>query len=362
MRRILISVVCSLLVVASIPPALGAQYVQVTGQLTNYEGRSIGGNPDVVVARVSGAETIAQIDASGRYSLNLPAGVSTELIFVVYEPGYDDDGGSGSLKKPIRQNPGFSNWQTLIPSGLTENTSINLQLPKPIKINLTVTDAQSKALSNAVIAPGDSTHDTLQYGGHSWTGISRVQSGMASIFSSDGIFQLYFYPTSKTSLTYCQVQSLTYTQCSTGSVTTPIFSVLEDASYQLCLPINLGANNSTPPTCIDSVIAAKAAADKAAADKAAADKAAADKAAADKAAADKAAADKAAADKAAADEAAADKAAADKAAADALAAQQATERSKLTTLKKITITCVKGKLIKIVTGVKPTCPAGYKKK
>ncbi|CAB4597013.1 unannotated protein [freshwater metagenome] len=31
-------------------------------------------------------------------------------------------------------------------------------------------------------------------------------------------------------------------------------------------------------------------------------------------------------------------------------------------LKKTTITCVKGKLTKKVTGIKPTCPKGYKKK
>ena len=54
--------------------------------------------------------------------------------------------------------------------------------------------------------------------------------------------------------------------------------------------------------------------------------------------------------KAAADKAAADKAAADKAAADA-------KSKKLTT-----ITCVKGKLTKKVTAVKPVCPAGFKKK
>ena len=59
----------------------------------------------------------------------------------------------------------------------------------------------------------------------------------------------------------------------------------------------------------------------------------------------RAAADKAA-DKAAADKAAADKAAADKAAAN----------------KKTTITCVKGKLTKKVTAVKPKCPTGYKVK
>ena len=68
-------------------------------------------------------------------------------------------------------------------------------------------------------------------------------------------------------------------------------------------------------------------------------------------AADKAAADKAAADKAAADKAAADKAAAAKAAA-----------AKAASLKKTTIICVKGKLTKKVTAVKPLCPKGYKKK
>jgi hypothetical protein len=31
-------------------------------------------------------------------------------------------------------------------------------------------------------------------------------------------------------------------------------------------------------------------------------------------------------------------------------------------VKKITITCVKGKIVKKVTGTAPKCPAGYKKK
>jgi hypothetical protein len=93
-------------------------------------------------------------------------------------------------------------------------------------------------------------------------------------------------------------------------------------------------------------------------------KAAADKAAADKAAADKAATDKAATDKAAADKAAADKAAA-KIIADAnaqAAAILAAAQAKVVAQKKTTITCIKGKLTKKVTAVKPVCPPGYKKK
>jgi hypothetical protein len=49
-----------------------------------------------------------------------------------------------------------------------------------------------------------------------------------------------------------------------------------------------------------------------------------------------------------------------KAAAELKAKQEAD--AKAAALKKTTITCVKGKLVKKVTGVKPVCPKGYKKK
>jgi hypothetical protein len=68
------------------------------------------------------------------------------------------------------------------------------------------------------------------------------------------------------------------------------------------------------------------------------------------------AAAKAAADKAAADKAAADKAAADKAAADKAAAKTSLVK------EKTIIICVKGMTLKKVTGVKPKCPIGYKKR
>ena len=116
-----------------------------------------------------------------------------------------------------------------------------------------------------------------------------------------------------------------------------------------------------------SVAELKAAAEKAAADLKA--KIEADKAAADlKAAADKAAAElKAVAEKAAADlKAAADKAAAEKVLADAKASAAkilADAKAKAAAaLKKTTITCVKGKLMKKVTAVKPVGPKGYTKK
>jgi len=79
----------------------------------------------------------------------------------------------------------------------------------------------------------------------------------------------------------------------------------------------------------------------------------------------KAVADKVAADLKAKEEAEA-KAAADKAAAELKVKQEADAKAaaaaKAAALKKTTITCIKGKLTKKVTAVKPVCPAGYKKK
>lgn len=60
-------------------------------------------------------------------------------------------------------------------------------------------------------------------------------------------------------------------------------------------------------------------------------------------------------EKAAADKIAADKAAADKAAADKIAADKAKQKLR-------TIICVKGKVAKKVTALKPQCPQGFKKK
>ena len=141
--------------------------------------------------------------------------------------------------------------------------------------------------------------------------------------------------------------------------------------------------------------------DKSAADKAAADRAAADRAAATKAAADKAAADRIAAEKIAAAESAAASAAAAaavaatvdsinklvedvnaqaKAAADAAnkiagdvgapdalnqSAEGISAKRKTTgkaKVKKKAITCTKGNLVLKVSGTKPVCPSGYKKK
>ena len=180
--------------------------------------------------------------------------------------------------------------------------------------------------------------------------------------------------------------------------------VVADAAAAKAAADKVIADAAAAKAAADKVIAdaaaAKAAADKVIADAAAA-KAAADKVIADaavKAAADKVIADaavKATADKVIADaavKATADKVIADakiqaekiladaKAAAELKAKQEADAQAKAAQIladakaksdaaakiasakKMTTITCVKGKLTKKVTAVKPVCPAGYKKK
>jgi hypothetical protein len=51
-----------------------------------------------------------------------------------------------------------------------------------------------------------------------------------------------------------------------------------------------------------------------------------------------------------------------KAAAELKTKQEAEAKAAVAVKKKTTITCVKGKLTKKVTAVKPLCPKGYKKK
>jgi hypothetical protein len=157
------------------------------------------------------------------------------------------------------------------------------------------------------------------------------------------------------------------------------FSTLnwDDGGYWVCVQAKAPGAESLCSTywsyTIDrKAIAAKAAADKAAAELKAKQEAEA-KAAADKAAAELKAKQEAEAIAAAelrakqeadlkAKQEAEDKAAAEKAAAELKAKQEAEAKAKAVASKKRSITCVKGKLVKKVTGVGPKCPSGYKLK
>ena len=177
-----------------------------------------------------------------------------------------------------------------------------------------------------------------------WVGLGYIAPGSNSV----SISQLYFDQwTWGGEVTYKYIIDL-FTMANVDTTKFEKDSMLELRYFRggdpKVYPADLSAYTLVYTLKLQPPTAAEIAAEKAAADKKIAD----DKAAADKLIAD----EKAAADKVIADKAAADKAAADKAAAAAKAAAA----------KKTTITCVKGKLTKKVTAVKPVCPKGYKKK
>ena len=103
MKRFALLGILTALLTSSTLSAAAATYVQVSGQLTNNQGTPMGGAPSIVVATYPGSQVTGQIDSTGHYSVNVPMNVDTDLTFVVYEPGYGEDNGSGSPKKSDTQ-------------------------------------------------------------------------------------------------------------------------------------------------------------------------------------------------------------------------------------------------------------------
>jgi hypothetical protein len=233
-----------------------------------------------------------------------------------------------------------------------------------------VKDAQNILMNNVVLSQSEGNQDHNPYilNGITWTGIQRSASNFTRFNSKTGLFIFQFYPTDNfKGFSYWQTTDLITSAPGSGINYTPPFSITSSKSIQLCIPVNFGNTKSTPVSCLDNQIAAEA---KAAAELKAKQEAEAKAAAELKAkqeAEAKAAAElkakqeaeaKAAAELKAKQEA---EAAIDKAAADLLAQQKAAG-ARVSATKKTTITCVKGKLVKRVTDVKPKCPAGYKVK
>ena len=368
--------------IAPVNQAAAATYVTISGQVTNSAGVPMQ-SPSIALARVSTGEIVGNLDSLGKYSINVPAGSPFDLTFVLYEEGSLIS--SGSTFDVNRSNPGFSNWKTSFTS-LQEDKVVNFKLPPFFQLDVKVTDAQNILMNNVVLSQSEGNQDHNPYilNGMTWTGIQRSASNFTRFNSKTGLFIFQFYPTDNfKGFSYWQTTDLITSAPGSGINYTPPFSITSSKSIQLCIPVNFGNTKSTPVSCLDNQIAAEA---KAAAElkakqeaeaKAAAElkakqeaevKTAAElkakqeaeaKAAAELKAKQEAEA-KASAELKAKQEAEA-KAAIDKAAADLLAQQKAAG-ARVSATKKTTITCVKGKLVKRVTDVKPKCPAGYKVK
>jgi hypothetical protein len=230
----------------------------------------------------------------------------------------------------------------------TKDTSLNLTIPVGNKLSGQIVDAQGNALplADVSLVKGKMDPTKISSDGSLWEGEYQIPVTQAD---SKGIFSLSVYPTKEINRRVSlQIKGYVpaYSWVSTE------FFVEGPRDFTVCIPLNFGAEKTLPKNCTE---------DQSAYDKRILnERTAAAELKAKQEAEQKAAADKVIADaKAVADA----KVAADKIVQEAkLEAARILAAAKAAAVKKTTITCVKGKLVKKVTAVKPKCPAGYKKK
>jgi hypothetical protein len=262
---------------------------------------------------------------SGGFRLNVPQGTEVKFRLVYFFYPYQ-----GNENLAVRTKvPSVEFWS---PERLTfsQDSEIQVKLMSPKILTVEVTDAQLNTLKNVLITETRKHNSPISINGLTWRMIqSQAMDGYWS-FSPNGKFQIAYYPIRelKVEFTYWETGSQRPPNASGMRVDTPPFFIEDFNEIFLCTPVNFDSTKATNKKCFENVLALKMAerTTQEAAVRAAAEKAAAEKAAI------------AAAER---------KAARDQAAANA---------------KKTTITCVKGKVSKKVTAVKPQCPSGYKLK
>ena len=245
---------------------------------------------------------------------------------------------------------------TQLAPGTTEKTEV----PKVVTSNVPAGDVSCTTTDNGVQYSASMTFgaDSISIGDltYDWD-FSILDKGGNPAVPSNYSTKQFFKSSASNSLV------VTYNELLNLATNDPTATILINVSPKNTVGSTVTRNTSGNgcyvylPTVLSSKIAAEA---KAAEAKAAADLKAKQEAEA-KAATEKAAAEKAAAELKAKQESEL-RAAAEQAAAELKAKQEADAKARAAALKKITITCVKGKVVKKVTAVKPVCPAGYKKK
>jgi hypothetical protein len=217
-------------------------------------------------------------------------------------------------------------------------TTLSVTMPAPITISLTVVDAQDKPITGyylvsrkGVVTSGDEgfIFEFTTPAGIQLTGSQNIHFGCQFATKSNPVVFALFPGAFLGSLTVNADSNKTAIEQRGMTNSGPIYG-FNSQSIKMCIPVNFGTSLSLPADCYDG----KAVMDSVL-------KAERDKAAAERAALEKVARDKAALDRAAE--------------AERVAAQKAA-----TMAKKTTVTCVKGKVSKKVTSVKPKCPSGFK--
>jgi hypothetical protein len=306
-----------------------------------------------LVQEKNGSQTRALTSRPKNGIFNFTVPISEDpwkLYLSILEPGAEKTNEAFQGFYPQKNNVGVTAL-TVKSIRIDKDMTFSVKIPVSQKrISLRVVDASGSLISNSFARASLTEKYSFTQSGLNWELESVVHANGENTLSATGIFQYYFYEGTSFSLNV-------WDRGRSSEVVTPkSIKVSKDLDVVMCLPLNfpVGVRNLSPD-CLQVQMAqeleslAKAAADKAAAELKAKQEAEL------KVAADKAQAAEAADKARAAAQDAADKAAAEEVAAKAAAVKAAAN-------KRTTITCVKGKLVKKVTAVKPMCPTGYKKK
>ena len=243
----------------------------------------------------------------------------------------------GTVGKNSSQEYRFENIRNYVPrisfaskdDGLNfkTDTTINIPLPWAMEmLNINVTDSQLNLMKNVTVNENflSAWGTEIKLRNLDWT----MRQDQDHTYSTNGNFQFVYYkvPNMKLGFVYHEAGVISPDRSDRvkdrygpNNSYTRVFNAGDFQDINLCFIYNLDSTKSTNPKCFDNVLKEKVAADLKAKQEAEA-----------------------------------------KAAADLKAKQEA--EAKAAAKKKITITCLKGKLVKKVTGMKPVCPKGYKKK
>jgi hypothetical protein len=262
------------------------------------QNNSIDPGPNGLTASFNGTNSSAEIRNDGSYSIIVPK--STSITFYLR-----------TSKFYFRNNS---------PKIFTENSVIDLLIPSPVKFSGKVVDAQGIPITDVYASLVTSLNDqykemsaNIEKNDNRAVWGILANTDMKYTADTAGNFTIYSYVTQESRV----IDIVTLKRDSSGLLykwrSSP-FKAEMPKDFVACFPRNFGADMKLPNYCFEDEMAWRERESK-----------------------------QILIEKKAAAEA---KAAADKA----------------SSLKKVTITCTKGKFIKKVTAVKPKCPTGYKVK
>jgi hypothetical protein len=252
-KRLLAIIVFVLLIFQSeLKFAQATTYVKLSGVLTNYKGEFLKA-PTGLILR-SGGKTVATatLNERGYYEAFFPESEKVELTFLVYQ----SDFGSVQGPSPDFDDVIFSNWSTTLVG--TKDLVVNLQLPKPVRVDIKIVDAQDQLIPESWISEvnGNAAHNKyVDANGYEWAGIQRWNGSSIRWTSKTGLFLFYYYPTDK-------FDGVRFGKTEIPSYFSGDFPLLSEKSIKLCVPVNFGPTRTMPANCFNEEwAAAKAAAD-----------------------------------------------------------------------------------------------------